>query len=232
MSSQGMSSRSVACFVRTPSSLIAYSGRSVLEKEREKNESYQLFARWSTVNVILTWVTKHLYKTDSCIKWIRFNPRHSLDTFVSRLTLSGRQEIIPVSSMPSYQKQLTACIVTRAKKTAKTLSAFKGKRWNRSRKEKTHLLSVLKPLYHWSSTHATETFWLACADVMAGIRGNHNPHQILVLERDWKLLEGENAECKVDYVQTFQNFFFWGISFFMKWNLSDCPPLKVNIVST
>lgn len=32
MSSQGMSSRSVACFVRTPSSLIAYSGRSVLEK--------------------------------------------------------------------------------------------------------------------------------------------------------------------------------------------------------
>ena len=179
MSSQGMSSRSVACFIRTPSSLIAYSGRSVLEKEREKNQSYQLFARWSTVNVILTWVTKHLYKTDSCIKWIRFNPHHSLDTFVSRLTLSGRQEIIPVSSMPSYrayQKQLTACIVTRAKKTAKTLSAFKGKRWNRSRKEKTHLLSVLKPLYHWSSTHITETFWLACADVMAGIRGNHNPH--------------------------------------------------------
>ena len=40
MSSQGMSSRSVACFVRTPSSLITYSGRSVLEKKREKNESY------------------------------------------------------------------------------------------------------------------------------------------------------------------------------------------------
>ena len=47
-------SRSVACFIRTPSSLIAYSGRSVLEKEREKNESYQLFARWNSVNVILT----------------------------------------------------------------------------------------------------------------------------------------------------------------------------------
>ena len=129
MSSQGMSSRSVACLVRTPSSLIAYSGRSVLEKESgEKKESYQLFAGWSTVNVILTRVNRHLYKTDSCIKWIRFNPRHSLDTFVSHLTLSGRQEIIPVSSMPSYQKQLTACIVTKAKKTAKTHSAFKGKR--------------------------------------------------------------------------------------------------------